>query len=437
MFVKIAIMKWQFFTLGCRLNKAEIQKWRSEIEAKGLGSNTDKEVIVVNSCSVTAKADKESRQLLRRLRRENPKACLIATGCWATSKLKVEGGKLKDDSFGVDLLIDNSQKEKLVERVVEELRNDELHRRMRQRTILGKMPRTVLHRNKSGRYFVKIQDGCNKFCSFCIVPFLRGRSRSFPAPKVLAYIKSLEKRRAQEIILSGVDIAQYQDEKKINLAGLLKILLAQTQIPRFSLGSIYPEGITGEFLQVYKNNWPRLCRHFHLALQSGCNATLERMNRHYGVEKFSATVKEIRKAIPDVNITSDVIVGFPGETETEFQESLKNIRAMQFGKIHVFPFSARLGTAAAIKETQWGRLTKAEKAERAKIMGQLSNRMRQKFRQRFLGRHLEVLWEKKNSAGLWEGFSDNFLRVYSSQSRQPGTITQVKVDKTGANRLSV
>ncbi|OGD62953.1 tRNA (N(6)-L-threonylcarbamoyladenosine(37)-C(2))-methylthiotransferase MtaB [Candidatus Beckwithbacteria bacterium RBG_13_42_9] len=430
-------MKVQIYSLGCRLNKAEALIWEKQLKESGLKS--DREVVIVNTCAVTAKAEKETRQLLRQLRHKYPQALLAAAGCWATlqnQKLKIKDQKLDKNENLADLLFDNKNKKDLVEiiRNYLEKKNKEVSKTSSLSRDKVSQLSNLAQFEKAGRYFVKIQDGCDKFCSYCIVPFLRGRSRSINPDEIIRQINSLVKKGAQEVTLTGVDIAHYQAKsvkckvqncRKDGLSGLLSRILEETEIPRIRLGSVYPETFTDELLKLYSKNWPRLCRHFHISLQSGCNKTLKRMNRRYTVEEFKQTLKRIRKAIPGVNITTDVIVGFPGETKTEFSESYKNIKAMGFGKIHVFPFSLRPGTTASKKEKEWGRVTHSIKLQRAKKMRTLSQTLSQKLRQKFIGKKLTVLVEGRDKNGSWWGLSDNYIRV-KVNSQKKSELGQIK-----------
>ncbi len=227
-----------------------------------------------------------------------------------------------------------------------------------------------------------------------------------------------------------MDIAQYQ-----GLPHLIKRILNKTNIPRISLGSIYPEGITNKLLDLYARNWPRLARHFHISLQSGCNKTLQRMNRHYIIEQYRDLVHKIHRMIPQVNLTTDVIAGFPGETEADFQESLANIQTIDISRIHVFPYSKRPKTLASKMEAKWGRVPNKIKQQRAKIIRTFSQNKYRAFLKQFLDQELEVLFENQDSQGSYYGYSDNYIKVFQSSASKFKTISNVRIKAVKRNSL--
>ena len=429
-------MKVQIYTLGCRLNKAESQQWLIRFQKIPDKFSVNRQVIIINSCSITGKADKETRQLLRCLRRENLKAFIVITGCWVENRLKnLNQFKIKElaKQMGINLLVRNKDKDQLVEKVIKNLKRSRSSKRSSEIIIAKDQFITA------GRYFIKIQDGCDKFCTYCIVPFLRGRSQSVSVDKIVSQTQNLLKKEAREITLTGVDIAQWKNRnerlgiKSKGLAGLLKKLLRETEISRIRLGSIYPEGISKELLKLYVDNWPRLCRHFHIPIQSGCNRTLKRMNRRYTVEELAKILKDIRKTVPGVNITTDIIVGFPGETEKEFEQSWKMIKKLKFGKIHVFRFSSRLGTRAAKMEKEWGKVPQKIKIQRSLRIRKLSRQLEQQFKKQFIKKELPVLIEGRDKKGIFYGLSDNYLPVKikldSETNKQIGSLVNLKIQK--------
>ncbi|MCL5960000.1 MAG: tRNA (N(6)-L-threonylcarbamoyladenosine(37)-C(2))-methylthiotransferase MtaB [Chloroflexi bacterium] len=397
-------------TLGCKLNQAETEQMAQGFISAGFtvvdfGSQAD--VYVVNTCTVTHVADRKSRQLIRHARRLNPAAVVVVTGCYAdVSAEEVEG------IDGVDLVIPNDEKRKLVEVVGHRLG-------IQSSPLAGPGPGS-----SRTRAFVKIQDGCNQFCSYCIVPLARGRERSEPIQRVIDSVGRCHASGFNEVVLTGVHIGTYgrdiRGDQQIDLAFLVKSLLDNTSVPRIRLSSIEPQDFTDSMLEM----WPsaRLCRHLHLPLQSGCDAVLKRMRRPYTAEQFSEIVDRARRRIPGVALTTDIIVGFPGETEGEFRQTYEFAKEIGFAGIHVFKYSARKGTPAAGLAEQ---VPYDAKKARSDLLLELAQRSARHFASRFVGQTLEVLYESRTGIAMgeqseWEGLSDNYLRVVAPH---PGDLT--------------
>jgi threonylcarbamoyladenosine tRNA methylthiotransferase MtaB len=384
-------MKVYLDSVGCKLNQSEIEALARGFMQAGhrlAQANEEADLCVINTCTVTQEADRKSRQLIRRLRRTNPTARLVVTGCYAEmcpQEIEAIGG--------VDLVVGNKDKERLVELVGNV---------KRQTSNVKALPvdRT--------RAFVKIQDGCNNCCAYCIVSLARGRERSRPPQEILAEIEALVAASCKEVVLTGVHIGGYGKDLGSSLSQLVEDVLAHTAVPRLRLSSIEPWELEDSLLGLWED--PRLCRHLHLPLQSGCDATLRRMGRRYTTSQYSDLVATARRSIPDLAITTDVIVGFPGETAEEFAQSLGFVAEMEFARIHVFKYSARPGTAAAEMSHQ---VPDAEKKRRSEAMLELARESSQRFHRRFLGRALDVLWERPcgNDQYVWSGLTDNYIRV--------------------------
>jgi len=380
--------------LGCKLNRSELERWERELRALGhqiVPSPEEADVCIVNTCTVTHIASHKSRQLIRRLHRANPAARIVVTGCYAeVAPYEVEALE------GVDLVVSNLQKEKLPE------------------LITGTAPdqaRPIPPTPGRTRAFVKVQDGCDNHCTYCIIRVARGFERSRPIQEVVDEINALVDVGYKEIVLTGVHLGGYGKEWELSLYDLVKAVLERTAVPRLRLSSIEPWDIRPEFFELWQD--PRLCRHLHLPLQSGCDATLKRMGRRYTAAQYAAIIKEARTRISDIAITTDVMVGFPGETEEEFRQSVRFIEEMQFARIHVFAYSPRPGTPAARMK---GHLPAHVKKERERIVAELGRRSEEAFRKRFLGRTMEVLWETPRPQGelyLCTGLTDNYIRVYA------------------------
>jgi threonylcarbamoyladenosine tRNA methylthiotransferase MtaB len=393
--------------LGCKLNQAEIERLGRDFTAAGhqvVGSLAEADLHVVNSCTVTQGAAKGSRQEAGRARRSGGPIRTVLTGCYATGS-PAEAARLA----GVDLVVPNADKERLVALV---------HAAFPEATeAAAAVPCAESSQAAAGntRALVKVEDGCNMRCSFCIIPSTRGAQRSRPAPDILAEIRALLGRGYQEIVITGVQISAYRWEG-LRLAGLVRAILAETDVPRLRLTSIAPWDLDERLLNLWREDAAagtgrRLCRHLHLSLQSGATATLRRMRRPYTADSYLELLATVRAAVPGVALTTDVIVGFPGETEEEFAASLATVEAARFARVHVFPFSARPGTAAAAMPDP---VPPGAKKERMERMLAAADRAERAFRGARLGERATVLWERPKD-GLGQGLTDHYLRVVARE----------------------
>lgn len=421
-------MKVYLQSLGCKLNQSELESLASQFVQAGytvVDTVREADLCVLNTCAVTHTAVAKSRQAIRRLRRANAKACLAVTGCYAQmwpQEIRRLGS--------VDLIVGNEDKEHLVERVEKELGIK--GQGLGCAWVPSPDSRLPIPQART-RAFVKIQDGCDNHCSYCIVRVARGKQRSRPQREVLAEVEARVAAGYQEVVLTGVHIGAYgrdsgrqEDE---SLWGLVEAILVHTDVRRLRLSSIEPWDLDLDCLRLWEDS--RLCRHLHLPLQSGCDVTLQRMGRDYTASQFAALVAAAREAIPHVAITTDVIVGFPGESEAEFNESLGFVEAMGFARTHVFQYSARPGTPAA---TMPGQVPPLVKKARSRAMIEVGRHSAEAFRRTFLGHTLEVLWEgqtKDSESGqkaLWSGLTDNYLRVRTQEGKNLcNTITRTKL----------
>jgi threonylcarbamoyladenosine tRNA methylthiotransferase MtaB len=392
-------MRVHFTNLGCKLNQAEIERLARELTAAGhrvVGSLEEADLHVVNSCTVTHVAAKSSRKAAGRARRGGLPVRTVLTGCHASENPE-EAARIA----GVDLVVPNHEKDQLVARVhaafpqaVPESPEPELP-----------VPFVPLPFGNT-RALVKVEDGCNMRCSFCIIPATRGRQRSRPVADVVAEVRGLVRTGYREIVVTGVQISAYRSGE-VRLAGLTRAILQETDVPRLRLTSIAPWDLDEELLDLWEDR--RLCRHLHLSLQSGSTATLSRMRRPYTAESYLHLLERVRAAVPGVAVTTDVIVGFPGETDDEFRASLKTVEAAGFARVHVFPYSARPGTEAAGMPAP---VSPGEKKERMERMLDLAARAEEGFRRAHLGTTATVLWEKPRD-GVGQGLTDNYIRVLS------------------------
>jgi len=394
-------MRVHFTNLGCKLNQAEIERLAREFAAAGhevVGTLAEADLHVVNSCTVTGTAARSSRKAVGRgwgrLR-------TVLTGCWAT-----ESPEKAALLAGVDLVVPNAEKDHLLARVHAAF--PEAVRAAR--TTTEPAPCSPAPRADAGhtRALVKIEDGCNMRCAFCIIPFTRGPQRSRSLGEVVAEVGARAREGYQEVVITGVQISAWRGETD-RLADLVEAILAGTDVHRLRLTSIAPWDLDERLLDLWSNR--RLCRHLHLSLQSGSTATLRRMRRPYTAESYLALLARVRTAVPGVAVTTDVIVGFPGETEEEFAESLATVESAAFAKVHVFPFSTRPGTEA---EAMSGQIPPEKKKERMDRMLVASAQAEQDFQRGHLGTRATVLWERPRD-GMGHGLTDNYLRVLSAE----------------------
>ncbi len=381
-------------TVGCKLNQAETQLLARQFAQTGyrLVSADDKaDVYILNTCTVTHVADRRCRQRLRLAHRRNPGAVVVAIGCYAERASK-ELARIE----GVDLVLGNSEKSNLPWLLEES----------------GCLSHPTYSRGGAAtadfrtRAFIKVYDGCDSFCSYCVVPLVRGREKSIPIDQIVGEVKQRVAGGYKEVVLTGTKIGSYSYEG-IGLGRLLQYILTETDVERLRLSSLQPKEISPELIGLWRNE--RLCRHFHLSLQSGSDGVLGRMRRGYTSSGYQQAVALIRDMVPGVAITTDIIVGFPGEAEADFEESYELCRQMEFARIHLFPYSPRHGTQAARMPDQVGDRVKRERSQR---MLALARESAQTFRQKFLGKTMTVLWEKR-SDGIWTGLTDNYIRVYA------------------------
>ncbi len=397
--------------LGCKVNAYELEAMQQILEKNGyeiVPFEPGADLYIINTCTVTNIADRKSRQMLHRAKKLNPRAIVAAVGCYAQEK----GEELEKDP-AVDLVIGNNRKKDLLE-ILEKYqatRQGSLHTmdigKVREYEEL-EIDRTEEHT----RAFLKVQDGCNQFCTYCIIPYARGRVRSRRADDVRKEVRRLASSGCREIVLSGIHLSSYGVDFRdgTTLLDLIRTVHEEEGISRIRLGSLEPGIITSEFAESLAA-LPKVCPHFHLSLQSGCNRTLRRMNRRYTSEEYMEKCGLLRSIYHNPALTTDVIVGFPGETEEDFRESRDFVEAVSFFETHIFPYSRREGTKAAAWTEQ---LTEAVKKERVRIMLELDARKRREYLESFLGRETEILIEERlegGSPGQWTGHTREYQRA--------------------------
>ena len=397
--------KVAFCTLGCKVNQYETNAMEKTFINSGyqvVKFEEKADIYVINTCTVTNMSDKKSRQMIRKAKQQNLDAIVVAVGCYAqVSKDKLE--EIKE----VDIILGNNEKKEIVKYVEEFEKEKIVHLEdiLHQKEFIDFGITTNMEKTRA---VIKVQDGCDRFCSYCIIPYARGRVRSRKPESVIAEIKCLAQNGVKEVVLTGIHIASYgKDFKKdVTLIDLLEQINRIDGIERIRLGSLEPTIIDEKFLNRL-SNLEKVCHHFHLSLQSGCDETLKRMNRRYTTEEFKNVVKLLRITYEDVILTTDIIVGFPGETEEEFNKTYEYLKRICFYKMHIFKYSRREGTKADLMENQ---ISSDKQEERSKKLIELSNINQEKYNKEYVGKTLEVLFEELDGEYL-KGHTSNYLVV--------------------------
>lgn len=379
------------------------------------------DVYIINTCTVTNMSDRKSRQIIRRVKQINPDSILVATGCYAqTAQEELE--QISD----IDLIVGNTEKKDIV-KIVEKYGDNRDSGRVKISDINKQKEfvdfGSVTYTEKT-RAVIKVQDGCNNFCSYCIIPYAKGRVRSRKLESVVKEITEIAANGIKEVVITGIHVASYgiDFDNNTRLIDLLEAIQKIDGIERIRLGSLEPNIITEEFVNRLKKV-TKMCDHFHLSLQSGCDETLKRMNRKYTAQAFEKEVNLLRRTFPDVALTTDVIVGFPGETEEEFNKTYKYLSKIRFAKLHVFKYSPRKGTVAAKMKNQ---IDSAVKEKRSHKLIELSNECEIEFLDRYIGKKVKVLFEKQDGKYI-KGHTTNYLVVKVKEEKLENQIKEVKI----------
>lgn len=405
-------MKAKIITLGCKVNQYESEAMLEALLAGGFqeaASGEEADVVVVNSCTVTATSDQKVRQTLRRARKENPGAVTVLTGCMPQAFPEEAAALLE-----ADVVLGNARRADLLPRVMEYLSS-------KQRIVdiaphekgekFERMAVSTFHGRT--RAFLKIEDGCDRFCSYCIIPYARGRVRSKPLEDIQEEVRRLGEQGFQEVVLTGINLPAYGRELGLHLCDAVEAACQAPGISRVRLGSLEPEQLTPDVIARMAKE-EKLCPQFHLSLQSGCDATLRRMNRHYTTAEYRQIVGNLRAAFPGCAITTDIMVGFAGETQEEFEQSLQFAREIAFAKVHVFAYSRRPGTRAYDAP---GQVPNKVKEERSRQMIQVTKTTQQAFLQAQVDKVEEVLFEQQREQGVWEGYTRNYTHVLAPSGK--------------------
>ncbi len=409
MYTNISNKKVFIYTLGCKVNQYESDAMLESLLHCGCrkaGENEKPDICIINTCSVTNMADRKSRQMIHRMKKKNPDVIIAATGCYvqaAKEELLADGS--------VDLIVGNNRKKdiaRLLEEYLEKRSVEDNFIDINQDAEYEDV--TITATTEHTRAYVKIQDGCNNFCSYCIIPYVRGRIRSKKGQEVIEEVTRLAQNGIREVVLTGINLSSY-DDGSFQLLDIICRVAEIEGILRVRLGSLEPRVITEEFLSVISRN-PKICPHFHLSLQSACNETLKRMNRKYTIEEYKEKCELIRKYYDRPAITTDIICGFPGETEEEFETTYRNLVELQLYEMHVFPYSRRKGTVAADMKNQIDERVKAARSE--KLIA-LRNRNQAAYEASFAGERVNILVEeiveKEDGKRYYRGHTERYMRV--------------------------
>ncbi len=399
-------MKFSFITLGCKVNQYESQAMAELLQKSGFFPANHEEkadIVVLNSCTVTATSDQKVRQLLRRARRNNPDAILILTGCMPQAFPDI-ASRFEE----ADIVLGNSHRSSLIPALTSYLSHSQRIVDIRPYAPKDKFEALSVHEfHERTRAFVKIEDGCNRFCSYCIIPYARGRVRSKPLEELRQELTQLAQSGYQEVVLVGINLSAYGQDLGLHLCDAVECACDIEGIQRIRLGSLEPEQMDAPVVERLSKQ-KKLCPQFHLSLQSGCDETLRRMNRHYQTVQYEEIVKNLRRHFTNSAITTDIMVGFPGETEEEFERSLAFAKQIGFAKAHIFCYSPRPGTKAAKDKNQ---ITNAVKEQRSKKMSAVCQETRRQFLQEQIGKREQVLFETTCHNGFYEGYTENYTPV--------------------------
>ena len=410
-------MKFNIITLGCKVNSYESNFMKEALVKNGFSFcnlNEKCDILILNTCTVTDTSDKKSLKEVRRLKRENPNAILVVCGC------SVQNDKTKYDNLGINILMGNINKSNIVS-IIEKYLDDKTPVEYVAKTRDLPFENMEVDISDHTRAYIKIEDGCDNFCSYCIIPFVRGKKRSKDFSLVLREVQHLANNGYKEIVLTGIVCGGYESNGK-NLTDLIHEMSKINGIERIRQSSIEITQINEKFINELKNN-KKICDHIHIPLQSGSDSILKLMNRKYDLKYFFDKIDMIRSVRPDISITTDVIVGFPGETEEMFLETMETCKKINFSKIHAFPYSERKGTKASMMD---GKVPESVKHERVKKLLELSDSLEKSYYDKFKGKNKDVLIEEVNEFGS-KGHTSNYLMVHTNEKLQKGEIYNLLV----------
>ena len=414
-------MKFAFYTLGCKVNQYESGAMTQELERRGftcVSPDDEADIYIINSCSVTAESDRKTRQAVRRFRRNHPGSIIVLTGCMVQA-IPETGEDLPE----ADIVMGNKTNSDIYALIMQFISNRSRVFAVEPHKIGEKYSGLAVtdYRDKT-RAVIKIEDGCNRFCSYCIIPYARGRVRSKPLEDIDSETRELAKNGFREIVAVGINLSAYGSDTGSDIVEAVRTIASVDGIERVRLGSLEPDHITEKVINGL-SQIEKFCPQFHISLQSGCDKTLKKMNRHYSSVEYEDLCSRLREVFPDVNITTDVMVGFPGESQSDFDVSLSFVKKTGFEKVHVFPYSRRPGTPAARME---GQISNQEKQRRAEIMMSECEKIRLKYLESQTGRILEIIPEE-NHSGIIKGYTANYTPVIVHGECKFGEPVKVRI----------
>ena len=416
-------MKVYFYTLGCKVNQYESQSLSEKMKQEGfeiVQSDNDANIIVVNSCTVTSESDRKTRQAVRRFKKNNPDCCVVLTGCMTQANPDVAINLPQ-----ADIVLGNNSNELIFQSI-----DNYFKTKTQSINVISHCSGasykgyTISKFDERERAFIKIEDGCDRFCSYCIIPYARGRVRSKPLDEIEKEIKAVAQNSYKEIVLVGINLSAYGKDNGKKITDAIRIANSTDGIERVRLGSLEPDHITDDIIEELKS-FDKFCPQFHLSLQSGCDNTLKRMNRHYSAKEYENLCNKLRSSFSETTITTDVMVGFPLESEDDFRESVEFCKKIGFEKVHVFPYSVRQGTKAA----QMKQIEKSEKEHRARIMIEETNTIRENFFKEQIGKTVEILIESAKIGDYNIGHTKNYIPVsVKCDKNHIAKTAQVKIE---------
>lgn len=399
-------MKVKLYTLGCKVNQYETEQMTENFINNGwqiAADDAEADVFVVNSCTVTAESDRKTRQLVRRLKRNRPSSCVVLTGCMPQAFPEASGSLSE-----ADIVIGNKNNGSVLEKLDDYFADKSRLVDISQHESGEKFCGEIIHDfNERTRAIVKIEDGCDRFCSYCIIPKARGRVRSKPLEQIRQEVEALAHKGFCEVVLVGINLSAYGKDTGDSFPDAVKTACEVDGIRRVRLGSLEPDHITDDVIEEL-SKLDKLCPQFHISLQSGCDATLKRMNRHYTADEYYMLCQKLRSTFPDCTLTTDIMVGFSGETDGDFNETVSFAEKVGFEKIHIFPYSVRQGTRAAGFDNQ---LEKSVKEKRAAVLSKTAVRLRREYLKKQIGKTVEIIPETKHDGKYVFGYTANYTPV--------------------------
>lgn len=421
-------MKAAIYTLGCKVNQYESQVIAEALQNRGytlVEPDTSADVYIVNSCTVTSESDRKNRQIVRRLRRQNPEAAVLLTGCMPQAYPE-QAAALTE----ADIIVGNRSNGQIPDLLEEFFRTRQRHIATQAHQSGDDFAPCAIHSFYGRtRAEIKIEDGCNRFCTYCAIPYARGRVRSKKTEDIRTEAAALGEAGYSEIVLVGINLSAYADGER-NICDAVEAACESDKVLRVRLGSLEPDHLTDAVVERL-SACKKLCPQFHISLQSGCDRTLRRMNRHYTAAEYKTLCGKLRSVFPDATLTTDVMVGFPGETKEDFEESLRFVQEIGFEKVHVFPYSPRSGTRAADMPDQ---IPKSVKEERAAVMLAETDNIRRQFLQAQIGRTVQILVEEHRENGWHEGYTANYTPVRVQGNCPESGLVTVRITGTDGDK---